>query len=126
MQDVDYQKFCKELVDLDEALVAAFVISHGIRGSYVKIDVPVLKEDDAKRLSEQTDTVMNIVRSNEHLFGGLGYLLVHHEAIDGMFFPVNGATTVLVGVIKPYKPEEIERAVSQKIGTSLLTRNDSI
>lgn len=119
MPDTDFNRFCEELVGLDEALVAAFVVSGGIRGSHIKLDVPVLKGEDAERLSEQTDTVMDIVKSNERLFGQLGYVLVHHEAIDGMFFPVDGSTTVLVGLVKPYDQDKIEQAVRAKIKTDM-------
>jgi hypothetical protein len=127
VRDVDYRRFCEEIVGLDEALVAAFVVSDGVRGSHIRIDVPVLKEDDARRLSEQTDIVMDIVRSNERLFGQLGYVLVHHEAIDGMFFPVDGSTTVLIGLIKPYNQDEIERLVVEKIKAGLVKKTlDSI
>jgi hypothetical protein len=127
VRDVDYRRFCEEIVGLDEALVAAFVISGGIRGWHIKINVPVLKEDDARRLSEQTDIVMDIVRSNERLFGQLGYVLVHHEAVDGMFFPVDGSTTVLIGLIKPYNQDEIEQLVVEKIKAGLVKKSlDSI
>lgn len=127
MPDTDYNRFCEELVGLDESLVAAFVVADGIRGSHVKLDVPVLKEEDAERLSGQTDTVMEIVKSNERLFGQLGYVLVHHEAVDGMFFPVDGSTTVLVGLVKPYDPDKIEQAVRQKIRAGLARKTvDSI
>jgi len=120
VRNVDYPRFCEELVGLDEAMVAAFVVSDGICGSYIKLNVPVLKDDDAKRLSKQTDTVMGIVRSNERLFGQLGYVLVHHEAVDGMFFPVDDTTTVLVGLIKPYDQDKIEQKVVEKIKFNLL------
>lgn len=119
MPDAQYDSFCRELVDLDESLVAAFVLSDGIRGSHIKLDVPVLKEEDAQRLSEQTATVMDIVKSNERLFGQVEFVLVRHESVDGMFFPVDNSTTVLVGLVKPYDQEKIEQTVRQKIETGL-------
>lgn len=120
--DTDYNRFCEELVSADEALVAAFVVLDGIRGSHIKLDVPVLKEEDAKRISKQTDTVMGIIKSNEHLFGQLGYVLVHHESVDGMFFPIDDSLTVLVGLIKPYDPDKIEQAVRLKAKAGLTKR----
>ena len=92
-----------------------------------KLDVPVLKDEDAQRLSDQTATVMEIVKSNERLFGDLGFVLVRHEAVDGMFIPVDASTTVLVGLVKPYDQDKIEQAVRRKIKTSLARKNvDSI
>jgi len=117
--DAEYDSFCRELVELDESMVAAFVLSDGIRGSHIKLDVPVLKGDDAQRLSEQTATVMEIVKSNERLFGQVDFVLVRHEAVDGMFFPVDSSTTVLIGLVKPYDQESIEQAVRVKISTGL-------
>ncbi|MEM2139645.1 MAG: hypothetical protein QXJ74_06225 [Nitrososphaera sp.] len=119
MPDAEYDQFCQELVDLDESMVAAFVLSNGIRGSHIKLDVPVLKEEDAQRLSRQTATVMDIVKSNERLFGEVGFVLVRHESVDGMFFPVDSSTTVLVGLVRPYDQDEIEQAVRAKIEEGL-------
>ncbi len=122
MPSTDYNRFCEELVGLNESLVAAFVVSDGIKGSHIRLDVPVLKEEDAGRISKQTGTVMDIVKSNEQLFGQLGYVLVHHEAVDGMFFPVDGSMTVLVGLVKPYDPDKIEQVVRLKIKTGLMRK----
>lgn len=127
MPDADYEGFCRELADLDDAVVAAFVMSDRILGSHIKLDVPVLKEEDAQRLSDQTAEVMEIVKSNERLFGELGFVLVRHEAVDGMFIPVNGSTTVLVGLVKPYDQDRIEQAVRRKIKSGLARKSvDSI
>lgn len=119
MPEAEYDGFCRELVELDESLVAAFVLSDGIRGSHIKLDVPVLKEEDAQRLSKQTATVMDIVKSNERLFGQVDFVLVRHESVDGMFFPVDSDTTVLIGLVKPYDQDSIEEAVRVKIATGL-------
>ena len=127
MPDAEYDGFCRELVDLDESMVAAFVLSDGIRGSHIKLDVPVLKEEDAQRLSEQTATVMEIVKSNERLFGQVDFVLVRHESVDGMFFPVDSSTTVLVGLVKPYDQEKVEQTVREKIENGLAKKTfDSI
>ncbi|HEX9678755.1 hypothetical protein [Nitrososphaera sp.] len=127
MPDTNYDRFCEELAGVDEAVMAAFVFSKGIRGSHVKLNVPVLKDEDAERLSEQTATVMDLVKSNERLFGRMCFVLVHHEAVDGMFFPVDGSTTVLIGLVKPYNQDKIEQAVRAKIKSGLAGRTvDSI
>lgn len=115
MPDADYERFCRELADMDEAVMAAFVISDMVLGSYIKLDVPVLKSEDVQRLSDQTVEIMEIVKSNERLFGELGFVLVRHEAVDGMFIPVDGSTTVLVGLVKPYNQDKIEQAVRRKM-----------
>lgn len=120
--DTDYNSFCKDLVGLDESLVAAFVVSNGICGSHIRLDVPVLKEEDADRLSKQTATVMDIVKSNEGMFGQLGFVLVHHESVDGMFFPVDGSTTVLIGLMRPYDTDQIEQKVKAKVSSGLTGR----
>lgn len=106
-----YDRFCAELAGADESIVAAFVISEGIRGSHLKLNVPVLKKEDADRLAEQTGTIMEITRSNERLFGDVGFVLVRHESIDGMFFPAGKGTTVLVGLVRPYDQEKIAARV---------------
>lgn len=119
MRDIDYNKFCEDLVFLDEALVAAFVVADGIRGSHIKLDLPALKEEDADRLSKQTASVMDIVKSNERMFGQLGFVLVHHESIDGMFFPLDSSTTILVGLTRPYDQDKIEQKVRAKMSAGL-------
>jgi hypothetical protein len=111
-----YDQFCTDLAKMDEAIVAAFVISGGIRGSYLKLNVPMLKQEDAERLVEQTKAMMGITQSNERLFGEVGYVLVHHEFIDGMFFPAGDRGTVLVGLMRPYDQEKIAKKVADRIG----------
>ena len=71
----------------------------------------MLKKEDADRLAEQTGTIMEITRSNERLFGDVGFVLVRHESIDGMFFPAGKGTTVLVGLARPYDQEKIAARV---------------
>lgn len=110
-----YDKFCAGLAGLDEAIVAAFVISKGIQGSHLKLNVPVLKREDAERLAEQTAAMMGITQSNERLFGQVGYVLVHHEFIDGMFFPAGDGATVLVGLVRPYDQEKVAEKVADRI-----------
>ena len=122
MQRVNYDRLCEEIVGLDEAIIAAFVLSDGIKGSHIKLNVPVLKDEDAARLSEQTATVMDIVKSNERLFGQVGFVLVHHEAVDGMFFPADDSTTILVGLVKPYDQDIIEQVVRAKMKSGLPRR----
>lgn len=112
MTGASYDQFCVDLSSLDEAIVAAFVISKGIRGSHLKLNVPVLKKEDADRLAEQTKAIMEITRSNERLFGGVGFVLVRHESIDGMFLPAGDDMTVLVGLVRPYDSDKM----ASKIG----------
>jgi hypothetical protein len=105
------------VASLDDAIVAAFVISHGVKGSYLKLSVPVLKKEDAGRLAEQTTTIMEITRSNERLFGGVDFVLVRHESIDGMFFPADDdATIILVGLVRPYDQDKIASKIERAAG----------
>jgi hypothetical protein len=113
---VSYDQFCEDLARLDDAIVAAFVISRGVKGSHLKLNVPVLKKEDADRLAEQTGTIMEITRSNERLFGGVGFVLVRHESIDGMFFPAGDDTTILVGLVRPYDQDKIVAKVEKAAG----------
>lgn len=113
-----YEQFCADLASMDGAIVAAFVISGGIQGSHVKLNVPQLKDEDARRLAEQTDAIMRITGSNERLFGQVVYVLVHHESIDGMFFPVGDGTTVLVGLVRPYDQDRMAQRVADRIKRS--------
>lgn len=111
-----YDRFCAELAGVDDAIVAAFVISGGIRGSHLKLNVPVLKKEDADRLAEQTRAIIEITKSNERLFGEIGFVLVRHESIDGMFFPAGDDMTVLVGLVRPYDQERIAASVASAAG----------
>jgi hypothetical protein len=112
-----YGRFCKELAELDDAIVAAFVLTKGggIAGSYLKINVPALKQEDADRLAQQTDVIMGITRTNERLFGDVDFVLVRHESIDGIFFPAGGASTVLVGLVRPYDLEKMAARIKGEI-----------
>jgi hypothetical protein len=119
-------EFCKGLAEADEAIVAAFLISDGIQGSHLKLNVPELKEEDARRLSDQTEVIMNITRTNEQLFGKVGFVLVSHESIDGMFFPLDSSTTVLVGLVKPYDQKKIADKVSAMTRSSKIWKKGTV
>ncbi|WP_337863817.1 hypothetical protein [Nitrososphaera sp.] len=111
-----YDKFCADLAGSSDSIVAAFVISGGrIAGSHIKLNVPALKKEDADRLAMQTKSVMEITKSNERLFGELGYVLVHHESIDGVFFPVGDDATVLAGLVQPYDLAGIAAQVKKMV-----------
>lgn len=114
---VNYNSLCTDLVGLDESIVAAFVLAKNVMGMHVKMNVPQLKDEDARLLAEQTATVIGITRTNERLFGKVGFMLVHHEFIDGVFFPADDGTTVLVGLVRPYDQEAIVEKVQKKIGS---------
>ena len=121
--------FCKGLAEAEDAIVAAFLISDGIQGSHLKLNVPELKEEDARRLSDQTEVIMNITRTNEQLFGRVGFVLVSHESIDGMFFPIDSSITVLVGLVKPYDQKKIadhDSAMARSLKTRKKDTVDSI
>jgi hypothetical protein len=111
---LDYYQLCTDLVGLDESIVAAFVLGKSVLGMNVKMNVPKMKDEDARLLAEQTATVIGITRSNERLFGKVGFMLVHHEFVDGMFFPA-GDKTILVGLVRPYDQEAIVGKVQKKI-----------
>ncbi len=103
---------------LDESIVAAFVLGKNVMGMNVKMNVPKMKDEDARLLAEQTATVIGITRSNERLFGKVGFMLVHHEFVDGMFFPANDRT-VLVGLVRPYDQDAIVGKVQKWLASAL-------
>jgi hypothetical protein len=114
---VKYDHLCVELANLDESIVAAFVLSKKVAGMHLKMNVPKIKEEDTRLLAQQTATVIAITRANERLFGKVSFLLVHHEFVDGIFFPVDDDTTVLVGLVQPYDQGKVVEKVSKKIGS---------
>jgi hypothetical protein len=118
--------FCKGLAEAEDAIVAAFLISDGIQGSHLKLNVPELKEEDARRLSDQTEVIMNMTRTNEQLFGRVGFVLVSHESIDGMFFPIDSSITVLVGLVKPYDQKKIADRVSAMARSLKIRKKDTV
>jgi hypothetical protein len=119
-------RFCADLAEADDAIMAAFVLSDGIKGSHLKLNVPALKEEDARRLSDQTEIIMSITRTNERLFGRVGFVLVNHESIDGIFFPVNESTTVLVGLARPYDQQRLVDKVAGIISSSKIWKKDTV
>jgi hypothetical protein len=114
---LDYDQLCADLVELDGSIVAAFVLGKSVLGTNVKMNVPKIKDEDARLLAEQTDTVIGITRSNERLFGKVGFMLVHHEFVDGIFFPA-GEKTVLVGLVRPYDQEAVVGKVQKKLASA--------
>jgi hypothetical protein len=120
---LDYERLCADIVGLEEGIVAAFVLGKKVLGMNVKMNVPKIKEEDARLLAEQTATVIGITRSNERLFGKVGFMLVHHEFVDGMFFPVDEKTTVLVGLVRPYDQEAVAGKVQKKLASAFKAGN---
>ncbi|AIC14552.1 hypothetical protein [Nitrososphaera viennensis] len=113
-----YDQLCAELAGLEESIVATFVLSDKVAGMHVKMNVPKIKEEDAQLLADQTATVIGITRTNERLFGKVGFLLVHHEFVDGIFFPVDDDITVLIGLVQPYDQAKVVEKVCKKIGSA--------
>lgn len=122
-----YGQFCARLAELDDAMVAVFVLTKGgIAGSHLKINVPALKQEDADRLAQQTGVIMEITRSNERLFGDVGFVLVRHESIDGIFFPASNSETVLVGLVRPYDLEDISARVAGAVKESKMWKKSTV
>ncbi|WP_415283383.1 hypothetical protein [Candidatus Nitrososphaera sp. FF02] len=117
-----YDSLCADLVGLDASIVAAFVLDKDVAGMHIKMNVPQMKDEDARVLAEQAATVMGITRTNERLFGKVGFMLVHHEFVDGVFFPADSKTTVLVGLIRPYDQEAIVAKVQKKMASVFKSR----
>jgi hypothetical protein len=112
---VKYDHLCVDLAKLDESIVATFVLSKKVAGMHLKMNVPKIKEEDTRLLAQQTATVIGITRSNERLFGKVSFLLVHHEFVDGIFFPVDDDVTVLVGLVQPYDQDSVVEKIREKI-----------
>ncbi len=112
-----YDQLCSELANLDDSIVASFVISKSILGIHVKLNVPKIKDEDTLLLAEQTSQVLKIMRTNERPFGQVGFVLVHHEFVDGIFFPVNEDLTVLVGLVQPYEQAQVIQKVRTKLAS---------
>jgi hypothetical protein len=112
---VKYDQLCAELAKVDDSIVAAFVLSKKVEGMHVKLNVPKIKDEDTQLLAQQTATILGIMRTNERLFGKVGFVLVHHEFVDGIFFPVDKNTTILVGLTQPYDQAQVVDKVRRKI-----------
>ncbi len=110
-----YDHLCVDLAKLDGSIVATFVLSKKVAGMHLKLNVPKIKEEDTRLLAQQTATVIGITRANERLFGKVSFLLVHHEFVDGIFFPVDDDVTVLVGLVQPYDQDSVVEKIREKI-----------
>jgi hypothetical protein len=98
-----YAGLCKRVADLHRNAEVVIVLSKGkLAASHMKSGGPAPDEKEFRKMLSQLESVISAIRKNEDKFGDLQFVAIHYKYVDGLFFPINDADTLIVGVMPPY------------------------
>jgi hypothetical protein len=110
---VSYNELCKQASGAHKNIEVAIVLSGGgLAASHIRSGGPVPDEEEFTSMILQLETVIRTTKANEDKFGKLGFISVHYEFIDGLFFPINEQDTLIVGVVHPYDHDALVSKIS--------------
>lgn len=100
---VNYSELCKAIAELHSSAEVVIVLSKGkLAASHLKSGGPQPDEGEFRKMISQLDKVISTVKSNEDKFGELGFVTVHYQYVDGLFFPISDSDTLIIGIMPPY------------------------
>ena len=101
---MNYQELCREVSDLHTSVEVVMVLSNDkVAASNLKSGGPVPDEDEFHYMISQIEMIVRATKANEDKFGELGFITIHYKHIDGLFFPLTGHDTLIIGVVQPYE-----------------------
>jgi hypothetical protein len=105
---MNYQELCKAVSDLHGSIEVAMVLSKDkLAASHLKSGGPAPDEDEFHFMISQIEMIVKATKANEDKFGELGFITIHYKYIDGLFFPLSGQDTLVVGVVQPYEHDAL-------------------
>ncbi len=117
----NYDALCEDVSGLSPAIIVAAVLSKGSAvASRVKPGIFIPEGKALERILLQLEMLVGIPKTNEKIYGEVGYVIVNHGSADHMLFPLNDGHNMIVSVVVPYKQEligQIKRAIAQAIRT---------
>lgn len=117
-----YDLLCEKVSELDAAVIAAAVLSKGhVLASRVKPGIFIPEGKGLERILVQLNILVGIPKTNENLFGKVGYVVVNHGSGDHMLFPLANDHIVIVSVMAPYTPQlmqKVQQAIHEMVPRS--------
>lgn len=105
-----YDSLCEKVSELDGAVIIAAVLSKGhVLASRIKPGIFIPEGKALERILVQLNILVGIPRTNENLYGRVGYVVVNHGSGDHMLFPLGGDQIAIVSVVTPYTPQLIQK-----------------
>jgi hypothetical protein len=108
-----YGTLCREVAELHGNAEVVLVLSNGrLAASHMKQGGPSPEEGEFRKMLAQLETVIATIKANEDKFGELQSVVIHYRYVDGIFFPINGADTLVIGIMPPYDGNQFISQVS--------------
>src|SRR5574339_505142 len=101
---MNYRELCERVVGIHSGIEVAMVLSNDkLAASQLKLGGPAPDEDEFRHMISQIKMIVKATKANEDKFGELGFITIHYKYIDGLFFPLTGHDTLIIGVVQPYE-----------------------
>lgn len=106
----NYDLLCEKVSRLSPAIVVTAVLSKGKAvASLVRPGIFIPEGKALECILVQLEMLVGIPKTNEKIYGELGYVIVNHGSADHMLFPLTGGHVMVISVLVPYKQELIIR-----------------
>ena len=108
-----YSELCKAVAELHSNAEVVIVLSSGkLAASHMKSGGPAPDEREFSKMLAQLYSVISTVKQNEDKFGDLRSIAIHYRYVDGLFFPISEADTLIVGIMPPYDESFVAKVSS--------------
>ena len=108
-----YGALCKAVSELHSNAEVVLVLSRGkSTASHLKSGGPAPDEGEFRKVLTQLESVITTIKANEDKFGELRFVAIHYAYVDGLFFPIDEADTLIVGIMPPYDDSFVAKVSS--------------
>ena len=108
-----YGALCKAVSELHSNAEVVLVLSRGkLTASHLKSGGPAPEEGEFRKVLSQLESVITTIKANEDKFGELRFVAIHYTYVDGLFFPIDEADTLIVGIMPPYDDSFVAKVSS--------------
>lgn len=109
---MDYNQFCRGAAKSHEKINTVVVIARqGMAGAWARPGQYVPDPKTLEKLLLQVEILLGMARSNEGIYGEVGYVMVTHKKADFFFVPAGDQRILLVSVDRPYGHGDLEEKI---------------
>jgi hypothetical protein len=99
-------------VETDGKIMEAMIVSKGtVLARHKGSEAIYVSEPEEKRIALQSEIIVSIAKTNERLFGDVGYVAINHRSNDAVLFGL-GTNVLIVPIVRPYDLNKLVENVS--------------
>lgn len=100
----NYDMLCEKVSGLDPSVIVAAILSNGkVVANRTRSDIFIPEGKALEGILVQLEIVVEIPRTNENLYGKVGFVVINQGSSDHVLFPVNDIHIMIVSILSPYK-----------------------